>query len=196
VPPMVFLDRHELLPRQDVIEQLGLNPAKKTVFVQLGAGNINDINTQSEIIIETARQFADFQVVLAESPISHDRLKCFQGVRTIKDYPLSRYYQGFDVTISAAGYNTVTELAYFGIPSIFIPNMETGSDDQLGRAMIAQQTGIGMVLNPLTAFGLKGCLEKLLNDTTNAAFRKKYLSLCPVNGSDVAAQVLADFLFQ
>ncbi len=196
VPPMVFLDRNELLSRKDVIEQLGLNLSKKTIFVQLGAGNINDINTQSEIIIETARQFADVQIVLAESPISHDRLKCFQGIRTIRDYPLSRYYQGFDIAISAAGYNTVTELAYFGIPSIFIPNMETGSDNQLGRAMIAQQTGMGMLLNPLTAFGLKECLEKLLDDTNNAEFRKKYISLCPVNGSDVVAQVLADFLFQ
>jgi len=196
VPPMVFLDRNELLPRQDVIEQLGLNPAKKTVFIQLGAGNINDINTQSEIIIETARQFADVQVVLAESPISHGRFKCFQGVRTIRDYPLSRYYQGFDIVISAAGYNTVTELSYFGIPSIFIPNLETGSDNQLGRAMIAQQTGTGLLLSPLTASGLRECLEKLLDDTNNAEFRKRYLSLCLVNGSDVAAQVLADFLFQ
>lgn len=196
VPPMVFLDKNELLSRKDVIEQLGLNPSKKTVFVQLGAGNINDINTQSEIIIETARQFGDVQIVLAESPISHDRLKCFQGIRTIRDYPLSRYYQGFDIAISAAGYNTVTELAYFGIPSIFIPNMETGSDNQLGRATIAQQTGMGMLLSPLTTSGLKECLEKLLDDTNHAEFRKKYLSLCPVNGSDVAAQVLADFLFQ
>lgn len=196
VPPMVFLDRDELLPRQDVIEQLGLNPAKKTIFVQLGAGNINDINTQSEMIIETARQFADFQVVLAESPISHGRFKCFQGVRTVRDYPLSRYYQGFDIVISAAGYNTITELAYFGIPSIFIPNLETGSDNQLGRATIAQQTGTGLLLSPLTASGLKECLEKLLDDTNNAEFRKRHLSLCPINGSDVAAQVLADFLFQ
>lgn len=195
VPPMVFLDRNELLPRQDVIEQLGLNPAKKTVFVQLGAGNINDINTQSEIVIETVRQFDDIQVVLAESPISHGRFKYFRGVRTIKDYPLSRYYQGFDIVISAAGYNTVTELGYFGTPSIFIPNLETGADDQLGRAMIAQQAGIGMVLNPLTASGLRECLEKLLDDTNNAEFRERCLSLCSVNGSDVAAQVLADFLF-
>ena len=196
VPPMVFLDRNELLPRQDVVEQLGLNPAKKTVFVQLGAGNINDINTQSEIIIETAQQFTDVQVVLAESPISHGRFKCFQGVRAIRDYPLSRYYQGFDIAISAAGYNTVTELGYFGVPSIFIPNVETGSDNQLGRATIAQQTGTGLLLSPLTASGLRACLEKLLDNTNNAEYRKRCLSLCPVNGSDIAAQVLADFLFQ
>jgi len=196
VPPMVFLDRNELLPRQDVVEQLGLNPAKKTVFVQLGAGNINDINTQSEIIIETARQFVDVQIVLAESLVSHGKLRYFQDVTTIKDYPLSRYYQGFDIAISAAGYNTVTELAYFGIPSIFIPNLETGSDNQLGRAMIAQQTGTGLLMSPLTASGLKECLEKLLDDTNNAEFRRGCLSLCLVNGSDVAAQVLADFLFQ
>jgi hypothetical protein len=196
VPPMVFLDRDELLPRQDVIEQLGLDPSKKTIFVQLGAGNINDINMQSEIIIETARQFSDIQLVLAESLVSHSRLTYFTDVVTIRDYPLSRYYQGFDIAISAAGYNTVIELGYFGVPSIFIPNLETGADDQLGRAMIAQQTGMGTVLNPLKAHGLKQCLEELLDDTHNSEFRKRYLDICPVNGSDVATQVFTDFVFQ
>ncbi|GEM_PF-827608 len=196
VPPMVFLEQSELLSRKTVIDQLGLDPAKKTVFVQLGAGNINDINTQSETIIETARQFADVQLVLAESPISHARLEWFEGVRTVRDYPLSRYYQGFDVVISAAGYNTVTELAYFGIPSILIPNLQTRADDQLGRARIAQQAGAALLLSPLTASGLTECLETLLDDTTNAEFRTKCLGLYSVNGSDVAAEVLADFLFE
>jgi len=195
IPPMVFLNRSELLSRQDVIEQLGLSPTKKTIFVQLGAGNINDINTQSEIIIEVVRQFKGIQIVLAESPVSQDRLKQFKDIKTIRDYPLSRYYQGFDVAISATGYNTFTELICFGVPSIFIPNLETAYDDQLGRAMIAQRTGTGLILNPLTAAELTECMGKLLDDSNNAEIRKKCRSLCSVNGSDVAAQVLGDFLF-
>jgi len=196
VPPTIMLDRSELLPRKDAVEELGLDQSRKTLFIQLGAGNINDIETQIEIVVEIARQFAGLQVVLAESPVSHGKVRHFKGVKTVRDYPLSRYYQAFDVAVSAAGYNTVAELAYFGVPSILIPNLETGSDDQLGRALVAQQMGVSLVLNPLTASGLKHCLQKLMDDAVNAQYRERCGSLCSVNGSDVAVEVLTAFLFE
>lgn len=192
VPPMVFLDRKELLPRQDVIEQLGLNPAKKTIFAQLGAGARHDIVTQSDIIVETVTQFPDVQLVLAESLISYSKFESREGVRIIRDYPLSRYYSGFDVAISTAGYNTLYELIYFGVPSIFIPTLEAGVDNQLARATLAQETGTGLVLSPLSASGLRECLYTLLGDANNAEFRKRCSSLCPLNGSDVMVKVLVE----
>ncbi|MFC1964499.1 methyltransferase domain-containing protein [Chloroflexota bacterium] len=196
VPPIVFLDRKELLPREDVIAKLGLNPTKKTVFVQLGSGNKGDHTTEIEMIIDTLRQFDSVQVVLSQSLISKNDMYTYEDIKILKDYPNSRYYMAFDLAISASGYNTFNELMYFGIPSIFVPSLAAGADDQAGRAMIAQQAGTGLFLSPLTASGLKECLEKLLDDTDNAIIRKRCLNLCSINGSDIAAQVLTNYMFQ
>ena len=173
---------------------MGLDTTKKTVFTQIGAGARHDIVTQSEIIVETVTQFADVQLVLAESLISYSKLESRQGVRIIKDYPLSRYYGGFDVAIVTAGYNTFHELIYFGLPSIFIPTLEAGVDNQLARAMLAQEKGAGLVLSPLSTSDLKECLSILLDDANNAEFRRRCYSLFPLNGSEVAVKILLEIL--
>jgi 2-polyprenyl-3-methyl-5-hydroxy-6-metoxy-1,4-benzoquinol methylase/UDP:flavonoid glycosyltransferase YjiC (YdhE family) len=195
VPPIVFLERRELLPREEVIKTLGLDPRKKTVFIQLGAGNINEIEAQIEIIVDTIFQFDGVQVVLANSVIAQTRFSGFENIKIIRDYPLSRYYLGFDIAVSAAGYNTFSELIYFGVPSIFVPNLETVSDDQLARAMISENTGTGLVLHPFSISRMKDYLEILLDDARNGEFRRRCLEECSQNGSEAAARIITEFLF-
>ena len=163
VPPIIFLKKDELLSRQEVISMLRLDPQKKTVFVQVGAGNVGDMHDQVEVIVDTLRQFESVQVVLADSLIARNAYRGCEGIRIVRDYPLSRYYNGFDVAISAAGYNTFVELIYFGLPSIFIPNLETKSDDQLARASLCEETGTGLVLHSFSSSQLKEYLTILLD---------------------------------
>lgn len=196
VPPMVFLDRSELLARQDVINELGLDPGKKTVFVQFGSGNLGDKTTEIELVIDTLRRFDNVQLVLAESLISRRDIRTRADIRILKDYPRSRYYAAFDLAISASGYNSFHELLYFGIPSIFVPSVTAAADDQAGRAMIAQEASVGLCLSPLTALGLHEGVERLLDEPNNAAIRERCLSLFALNGSDIAARVLVESVFQ
>jgi UDP:flavonoid glycosyltransferase YjiC (YdhE family) len=195
VPPVVYLDRKELLSREEAIRTLGLDSGKKTVFIQLGAGNINEIGAQIEIIVDTILKFDGVQVVLANSMIAQKRLSGFENTKIIRDYPLSRYYNAFDIAVSAAGYNTLAELIYFGVPSILIPNVETVSDDQLARAKICENTGAALVLYPLSIPKLREDFEILIDDAKNAEFRKKCLILCPTSGSETAARILVEFIF-
>jgi predicted glycosyltransferase len=196
VPPIVFLDRNELLPRKEVINKLELDPAKKTVFIQLGAGNINDTLTPAEIIIDTLQQFNNIQIVYAESIITNNILKLPIKARIIRDYPLSQYYNGFDLAISAAGYNTVAELTYFCIPSIFVPNLDAVSDDQNARATLAETLGTGLLASPLSVAGLKENLLILLDDNKNMEFRERSFAQFNLNGANIAVKMLIDFLFQ
>ena len=51
------------------------------------------------------------------------------------------FFNAFDASIQAGGYNSYHEVRKFGIPTIFYPNMKTGMDDQLARCKQAEKEG-------------------------------------------------------
>jgi UDP:flavonoid glycosyltransferase YjiC (YdhE family) len=46
-------------------------------------------------------------------------------VHIVREFPLSRRFRAFDLAVSASGYNSFHELLRFGIPTLFIPNLDT-----------------------------------------------------------------------
>ena len=53
----------------------------------------------------------------------------------------------FDASVQAGGYNSYQEMRTFGIPTLFIPNMDTGMDDQVASdASNAEEEGWGLVV--------------------------------------------------
>ena len=70
---------------------------------------------------------------------THERL------RVIRDYPNALYARAFDASVQAGGYNSYQEMRMFGIPTLFIPNTETGMDDQIARCQTAEIEGWGLV---------------------------------------------------
>ena len=82
------------------------------------------------------------------------RCNCY---RLIRDYPNSLYIRGFDAAVQAGGYNSYQEMRTFGVPTLFIPNTETGMDDQVKRCLQAENEGWGLVvLKPEGAALAKG----------------------------------------
>ena len=145
VNPIILLKREEVLSREDACRILNLNPQKKTVYVQLGAGNINDTQEITQRVLDAISTIPELQIIIAESLISKSQ-KIYSGdYRTVRDFPNSKYYKAFDVAILAAGYNSVNESVYFNLPSIFLPNDKTISDDQVARAEIATRYGLSLI---------------------------------------------------
>jgi len=194
VPPIVYLDKQELLPREIALDNLGLDPKKKTVFIQPAAGNVKSVITEVETIIDTLKKYDGLQIVLTESIISKTGFSNFKDVRIIRGYPLSIYYLAFDFAICAAGYNTFAEMLYFGIPSIFVPRTEAQSDDQLSRAMICEVTGTGLVLHPFSQQRAEKHIETMLDEEKNAEYRKRCSNQSCINGADVAVSVIKDLI--
>ena len=81
-------------------------------------------------------------------------------VKILRDYPNSMYFNGFDATVQAGGYNSFHETRNFGLPALFYPNMKTGMDDQLSRCKVAEQEGWGIVLQSRT----KANIQKKCSD--------------------------------
>jgi UDP:flavonoid glycosyltransferase YjiC (YdhE family) len=186
--PIVYLDRAELLPRADVRERWNIAPDKKVVYVQLGAANINDTAAWTERVVQSLQRRGDVEVVLAESPIAERASDWTKGVRVLHHYPNSLFFNGVDLAITAAGYNTFHELMHFGVPAIFIPNEETITDDQLARARTAADVSAACVVS--TFAELDDALHRTLDENTARHMRENAMALVPRNGALSAAECL------
>ncbi|RCV89372.1 hypothetical protein DU505_10005 [Billgrantia montanilacus] len=130
--PISLLDRNDLMNRALARDILRLPKDQPCAYVQLGAGNINGIDDVQDKIISNLRE-KGIRVVLGQSPIALHTKPDLRADSVIVDYPNSKYFRAFDFAVLAGGYNSVCEAVRLGLPALFIPNTETGADDQLKR---------------------------------------------------------------
>ena len=167
-PPIVMLDSEELLSKQKARSRLGLPQDSVVVYVQLGAGEINDIESEIRLTLESLLEIPAVYVVLGESLIGEKIDVDLPRVQILRDYPNSMYFRGFDATVQAGGYNSFHETRTFGLPTLFYPNMNTGMDDQLARCKVAEEEGWGIVLKNRTRNTIDSATLELLSTLSKA----------------------------
>jgi UDP:flavonoid glycosyltransferase YjiC (YdhE family) len=141
---------------------LNLPADSKIVYVQLGAGRINDIDSEIRLTVDAMLKHEGVHVVIGESMLGERIFFEHSRVQLLRDYPNSMYFKAFDASIQAGGYNSFHEMRTFGLPTLFYPNMNTGMDDQLARCNIAQSEGWGLVLKERTEASIEHSVEALL----------------------------------
>ena len=146
IPPITLLNKYELLTRKKSRGRLNLPLDARVTYVQLGAGQINDIDSEIRMTIDALLTFSDMHVVLGESMLGERLDFSHERVHLLRDYPNSMYYNGFDFAVQAGGYNSFHEMRNLGIPTLFYPNMNTGMDDQLARCKVAEDEHWGLVI--------------------------------------------------
>ena len=162
-PPIVLLDKSELMTSEKARYRLGIAEASRVVYVQLGAGQINDISSEIRMTLDELLRHEDIHVILGESMIGSRIEVELPNVHVLRDYPNSQYFNAFDAVIQAGGYNSFHETRAFGLPALFYPNLETGMDDQLARCLVAEAEGWGYVVEKRTEESIRIGIEKLLN---------------------------------
>lgn len=191
--PVIYLDRSELLSREEARGRLGIPADRKAVYLQLGAGNIDDTTGALRTSLDVCAQRGDTTVILAKSPISHastDWVSSYANVQTLTQYPNSLYFNAFDLAVSAAGYNTFHELMHFGVPSVLVPNQQTATDDQVGRALTAQDAGAARVA--LSTQEIPSAMDWVLAQAHSTDLRTRAAALVPKNGAvAIARHILA-----
>jgi len=189
--PILLLEKDELMEREDACARLGVPTDSVIVYVQLGAGNINNIDSEISMTLDILNNYEDVYIVLGESMIG-DRLKVTGGrIRIIRDYPNSKFFKAFDFAIMAAGYNSFHEAVQFSLPTIFYPNMDTGQDDQLARAGVAEKVGAMVVLRKRTRNKISAAIERLYDNDVRLRMKKNAAVLHTENGADqIAKQIL------
>lgn len=188
VPPITYLDRAEILPADEAREELGIDPSLGTpVLVSLGAGNINDTRSTVSQLLQRLND-AGCQPFVARSPISSVQPDAI-GAQTLRVYPVSRYLRAFEFAAVAGGYNSVHELVVTATPSLIVPNLETGIDDQRRRARYMEQEGLAFAVEDDDS--LASALDALLHPATRARMRRRLERRTWVNGAGATAAAIA-----
>lgn len=146
VGPVTLLSRDDLLTREQACAALGLDPARRHLLFNLGGGNISDPGSQLALVHSAVQSMGEgWETTVVRSPLATDEDTLPDGFNVVRAYPVARYTRAFDLTVAAAGYNAVQEAAALGIPSVFVPNEQTRTDDQGRRADEAARAGWALV---------------------------------------------------
>lgn len=191
VPPISLLEADELVDRPAAAARLGLDPERPAVLVQLGSGWNRELTSMIDTILAALGRRPEIQPVLAEWLISGTPLDFWPGVPRLRGFPITKYYNAFDFTISAAGYNSFNEIISFGLPAIFVPNEHGMLDDQGGRAAYADENGAGFSLPGSRLDEIGGLVEAMLDDKVRWLIKGNCSRLAKGNGAGEAAEAIA-----
>ncbi|MCP4903185.1 MAG: UDP-N-acetylglucosamine--N-acetylmuramyl-(pentapeptide) pyrophosphoryl-undecaprenol N-acetylglucosamine transferase [bacterium] len=192
VDPIRLLDTHEILDRSESCMKLGLQPNERYALIQLGAGNNYNFIDLMDRLIATLRSAGSIRPVLAQWLTSDLSLDLWPDVPRICCFPISRYYNAFDFTISAVGYNSFNEIISFGVPSIFVPNLNQAMDDQAARATFAEQNSAAIHLHTATQPDLEKVLAQMQSDKFRQSLRTNCMKITKPNGAKAAAHHICE----
>ncbi len=147
VAPVSLVEVIEPHPRVEAREALGLPLDVDIALLTLGSGMLGDVAGPGRVAIETLLSESDVHLAVTSSAVarnridiaSADRITHLEGV-----YPLVPFLRAFDFAISSAGYNAVHELVPAGVPSLFVANTSTRTDDQVARSRRLSTLGLGL----------------------------------------------------
>jgi len=189
--PITLLEGGDLLPRESLRWRLGVPLDATLAYVQLGAGKVNDIVSDLWIVLQSLNDKGIYAVVGESMLGSRINTDDFKNIRILRDYPNSQFFNSFDFSIIAGGYNSYHESINFSMPSICIPNVSTGMDDQLRRARVAEEKGAMIVIRDVTIENMHLALDNILDES----FREKMRSSCaslrrPSGANQVASHIV------
>ncbi len=166
--PILLINQNDMFSRDDARNRLGVPDDSIVVYVQLGAGQINDIDSEIKITVDCLLDNEDIFIVIGESMLG-ERVKISnKRVTILRDYPNSLYFNAFDYSIQAGGYNSFHEMRSMKLPTLFYPNLNTGMDDQKSRCLIAVDEGWGIVNTNRNIENISKDIKKLLKLERNA----------------------------
>lgn len=194
VDPIRLLDKEELLSREEALDALGLSADKPVALLQLGGSSNRDILSLADRVIKELTPFEDLQIVMAEWQNGLCQLPHWPNTHVLRGYPISRYFNAFNFSIAAAGYNTFHEVLGFGLPTIFLANRHPSMDDQGARAEFAQENSAGFDLADDQLFHLPALCEALLNDKARSFVSQCCLGLSRDNGAKEAAAAVMNVM--
>ncbi|WP_051274666.1 hypothetical protein [Cellulomonas sp. URHD0024] len=184
VGPVTLLDQDDLLSRDEARAALGIEGDAPALLLSLGAGNINDIGSDLDTFVDAADDvLPGWTLHATRPPIQRrgDRLR--DHVASLSVYPLSRYLRAFDAAVVACGYNSYHESVLAGLPTVFVPNLQTTTDDQLGRARYADDRGFGACVVEVDAESARAALRTVSDPAWVERAQQRMADEYPGNGA-------------
>lgn len=191
VRPITLLDRTELLDRDVARKKLGLSLDRPAVLVQLGAGANRNLAVITDEVMDYLSKIESLQIVLAEWEGSSASYRHYPGVKRLRGHPISGFFNAFDFSIAAAGYNTFHDVLSSGLPTIFVANRHPEMDNQAKRAEFAQNNSAGFDVPEDRLYQIEPICEALLREEVREIISENCLTLSMENGAQEAADAIA-----
>jgi len=187
VNPILIYDQSSPSSHISLRKRLDIPQDSILAYVQLGAGRINDIDNLLSLVLNVLSSYPQCYVIMAESLIG-ERLDLGQErLRLLRDFPNSRWFGEIDFSIIAGGYNSYHEMVEFCIPSIVIPNVNTGRDDQVRRIQNAANNGAMAMLKNPNKVSLEAAIDRIIEPEVRRLMSSRLEKLRKPNGADEAA---------
>jgi UDP-N-acetylglucosamine--N-acetylmuramyl-(pentapeptide) pyrophosphoryl-undecaprenol N-acetylglucosamine transferase len=189
VEPIVLLDRSELDDRATAERELGLEPGRRNVLVQVGQGE--GVAEAAARCLRHLASLPDIQVAALTSHLTSLAEVPDGVVRLEPTYPIARRFAAFDAVVSAAGYNAVHELVAAGTPALYVP-IARQTDDQAARARAAERRGVGLAATGPDDPNLNRRLDEVLDPARHARLGEALAALRAWHGAEQAARWLEE----
>lgn len=132
--PIVRSDRFDAFDASEAKKRLGIPEGKRAVLVTGGGGGDASIDAFFDAASDAVSVADDdVHVVYAAGPLFRGAPRRGANVTFFTGHDLAEHLAAFDVAVCAAGFNTIHELLFAGVPTLVVPQTKI-ADDQLARA--------------------------------------------------------------
>ncbi|MES2765078.1 MAG: hypothetical protein V4642_04375 [Bacteroidota bacterium] len=185
---IMLRNREEIFTREEAREQLGIEQNALVCYITAGGGG----DAQNEMLLgelsALADSFKNIHFVIGAGPLYRGREFRKANCTWLTRYNAMELFNAFDFAVSAGGYNSVYELLYCGIPTIFYPQTRL-YDDQNARIEFLKSENLCLVAEPNDVFKN---IEILLNESVREGFKNRALKAISKNHAlDVAQHILS-----
>lgn len=193
VGPILVRERDELLSPAAARHRLGLGPDERAVYASFGGGGDPEALRALECTAAALAGLAEpVRLFVGQGPLSRGASASLPGAVVLSGvYPMLELLPAFDAAVTAAGYNTVHELLFAGVPAVLVP-FERVLDDQERRAHAVERAGAARLVAPLTRAALAAALKEVLEPSRRRAMAQATRALVPHNGAQKAARVILE----
>lgn len=197
LPPVSLLAHVDQVPRAQAARALGLDPDRPAALLTLSSGVLNDVAAPGTAALQELLADPAWQVAVTSSRMSAGSIPLVNSDRCVElrgVYPLAKYLSAFDAAVAAGGYNSVHELLSTRIPTLFVPNRSSGTDDQPARTRWLADAGYALYADEANVDDVRKQTRRLHDASVRAELAAACSALPRPDGSTAAARELADLI--
>ena len=185
----------QTVTREEVFQELNLNPTVPTILVVGGSQGAKGLN---EAVISCAKNCPQYQFIHISGnkwfePLQQAYQNCPHVRLLAYSHTIYKLMKSADLTLCRSGAGTLAELIACRLPAVLVPFPHAAADHQYYNAKVLEEVGAAVVLreSPQLAHQLQRFLEQTTPEKLQqmrAAYEK--LTLDPVHAADKITEML------
>jgi UDP-N-acetylglucosamine--N-acetylmuramyl-(pentapeptide) pyrophosphoryl-undecaprenol N-acetylglucosamine transferase len=138
--------REQRMTRPEALEKLGLEPNKQTILVMGGSQGSVKLNKLLPPILERVLEGKNVQVLHQTGRGRISEVKTSSWYHTTEFFDAIAAFSAADFAITRAGFSTIADAAFHGVPLLLVPLPSASEDHQTKNAQGVETRGAGFLI--------------------------------------------------